>query len=188
VYNTDKEISHNLLCDQIIEFIEEKKLSEISIFGYSMGGYLALLANIKKPDLIGKIVTLATKLEWDEQIAAKELKQLELIHNLSPEHPFIKQLIYLHGKSNYQNCIKLTGNLMQTLGIEQPLNTASIIKIQSKILFILGALDHMVSQQETQKICQQIKDAEMILLPETKHPFEKVDQKQLSQLLIEFLI
>ncbi|MBK6418752.1 MAG: hypothetical protein IPF79_06155 [Ignavibacteria bacterium] len=37
------------------------------IFGYSMGGYVAIDCALRRPDLIGRIVTLGTKLQWTQE-------------------------------------------------------------------------------------------------------------------------
>ena len=51
--------SENLNC-----FIEEHDLAPCHVFGYSMGGYVALKLASTDPEKIGKIVTLGTKFDW----------------------------------------------------------------------------------------------------------------------------
>lgn len=188
IHINDTEIYFDALCNQIIEYIDTKKLTSISVFGYSMGGYIGLYTSIKSPNLIDKIIALGTKLDWDENIASREIKQIDLLSNLPQEHPFIQQLINLHGQNSFQNCFVSIKNLMHELGKRKPLNTHILKLIQSKVLFIIGDLDTMVSLEETQKISTQIKHAELICLPETKHPFERVNQLLLSQTIEKFLV
>ncbi|MBK9228864.1 MAG: alpha/beta fold hydrolase [Ignavibacteria bacterium] len=56
--------------------IEKTRISPCNIFGYSMGGYAALYAAKKYPGVIGKIFTLGTKFEWNEESSASEVKLL----------------------------------------------------------------------------------------------------------------
>lgn len=49
----------------------------INIFGYSMGGYVAMYMARHLNVNIGKIMTLGTKFHWDEAVAAKEINMLQ---------------------------------------------------------------------------------------------------------------
>ena len=47
-------------------------ITRADIFGYSMGGYVALHAARRHPERIGSIMTLGTKFAWDTPTAEKE--------------------------------------------------------------------------------------------------------------------
>lgn len=180
-------ISANLLCDQLINYIIENKLEGASVFGYSMGGYVALMAGIKKAELFEKIITLGTKLNWNNEIAQHEIKQLEYIKSLPSTHPFIMQLIALHGHDQYLNCVKETEQLMLELGEKQILNSNTLAKIKNQVLLLIGANDNMVSINETEGAAKYIKHSECKIIPETKHPIEKVDVNVLHSIINTYL-
>jgi len=187
IYSTDTILTADILCNQLIEFVIINKLENTHVFGYSMGGYIAMLASIKRPALFGNIITLATKYEWNKSIALNETAQLKLLYDLPAEHPYLQQLILMHGINNYTNCITLTSKLMHELGDLQPLNASTFLLLKNKVLLLVGALDKMVSMEETNHVYQQLKDAKFIIMDQTKHPFDKVDLKQLSNLIEEFI-
>ncbi len=187
VYSTDKTISADVLCNQLIEFIEDRQISGLPVLGYSMGGYVALMACLKKPKIFSKIITLGTKYEWNDEIAAHEIKQLQTILNLPQEHSFIKNLIEIHGVENYQNCVKVTGDLMKELGSKKYLNNETTSKILNETLLLLGALDSMVSLEETSKVCESLPNGKLIVLENSKHQFEKVNQQELKVSIFDFL-
>lgn len=60
----------------LLTYIESLQ-NTVYVFGYSMGGYIALMAALEKPDLFKKIITLATKLDWSPESAAREIKMLD---------------------------------------------------------------------------------------------------------------
>jgi len=188
IYASDNFISSEILCQQLINFIESNKLKSVSIFGYSMGGYIALMTCVKRPDLIGKVITLATKFEWNTDIASYEIRQLNLLLDLPEDHPLKKQMLFFHDKKNFSNCIGLVGNLMLELGNKNYLNSYSYKQISNKVILLLGELDKMVSLDETKLIVNDIPNAELIILPNTKHPFEKVDAIYLTKLIEKFLL
>jgi pimeloyl-ACP methyl ester carboxylesterase len=187
IYSDDSTISPAILCNQLIEYIETNKLNKISVFGYSMGGYMALLSSITRPEIFGKIITLGTKFNWDETIAIEELKQIDTVLQLPNEHPFIKQLAQFHGEGKFQNCINLTGILMEELGKNRYLNESTIPKIKNQVYLLIGEKDAMVSFDETNKVYQHLPHAKMLVLPNTKHPFEKVNFDELYVILDKFL-
>lgn len=53
----------------LLTYIESLQ-NTVYVFGYSLGGYIALMAALEKPDLFKKIITLATKLDWSPESAA----------------------------------------------------------------------------------------------------------------------
>src|SRR5687768_332802 len=63
--------------EHVKTYCDQKQLDKIFIFGYSMGGYVGMYLAKKYPELVEKLVTLATKFHWDEAIAAKEIKMLK---------------------------------------------------------------------------------------------------------------
>ena len=59
--------------NELLEFVVKTHLIRPAIFGYSMGGYVALYLASQKPDGLGKIITLGTKFVWSPEIAVKEI-------------------------------------------------------------------------------------------------------------------
>jgi pimeloyl-ACP methyl ester carboxylesterase len=50
---------------ELEQFIKENNLQQPTVFGYSMGGYVALYLAHQQPTLLGNIITLGTKFEWN---------------------------------------------------------------------------------------------------------------------------
>src|SRR4051812_31114030 len=62
---------------ELSTYIEKEKLEKPNVFGFSMGGYIALYLAGKHPELIDKIITLGTKFEWNEEVIEKQKKFLD---------------------------------------------------------------------------------------------------------------
>ncbi|MBL7831901.1 MAG: alpha/beta fold hydrolase, partial [Saprospiraceae bacterium] len=69
------EITIENLANQLANYC--KNLNEYSIFGYSMGGYIALYATSTGLIHPKNIVTLGTKFDWTPQFAEKEVTMLD---------------------------------------------------------------------------------------------------------------
>jgi pimeloyl-ACP methyl ester carboxylesterase len=70
------DFSIQLFADETLNYLKQKNIPRISVFGYSMGGYVAMYLARHHPEIVEKIITLGTKFNWDESIAAQETKML----------------------------------------------------------------------------------------------------------------
>lgn len=60
-----KEISYNLMCDDIIEFIKELNIEKPILYGFSDGGIIGLLVAIKEPDLLSNLIISGANINPD---------------------------------------------------------------------------------------------------------------------------
>jgi pimeloyl-ACP methyl ester carboxylesterase len=61
---------------QLLEWLDAQGLPTVRVFGYSMGGYVALEAARQHPARFSKIFTLATKFDWTPETARQETAKL----------------------------------------------------------------------------------------------------------------
>lgn len=163
--------------DQVNAF-EEKPL----VFGYSMGGYAALLASLSGASMAG-LITLGTKMLWTPEIAQKERRMLNPEKLMEKVPAFAKELELRHQSLPWTNLLERTADMMTTLGDHPPLVDESLLKIQIPVLYALGDRDEMVSAEETIHAYRQTPGAVLSILPGTRHPIEKIDPE-----LMYFLI
>ncbi|HRG60218.1 MAG TPA: alpha/beta fold hydrolase [Bacteroidia bacterium] len=183
VYSEEKDVNVTKLCSQIIDYIEMNNLQGINVFGYSMGGYLSLMIALQRPDIFNQIITLGTKFEWSESIANKEAQLVTSFMQLPNEHPFIKLQFGLHGETAFQNCIHVTCNLISEIGKNSYLTNEKLLHLNIPVLLLIGEQDIMVTQNETQAIFKALPNAKLLVLPETKHPLDKVNKLMLANLI-----
>lgn len=60
-----KEISYNLMCDDIIEFIKELNIERPILYGFSDGGIIGLLVAIKEPELLSNLIISGANISPD---------------------------------------------------------------------------------------------------------------------------
>ena len=73
--NYSKPFTTSEFIDQLIGKINSLK-APTHLFGYSMGGYIALLTAAKGNDHILSLTTLGVKMKWSPAIAEKEVRNL----------------------------------------------------------------------------------------------------------------
>lgn len=160
------------------DFITTHKIEQANIFGYSMGGYVALHYVLHYPNQIEKIFTFATKFEWSIEIAAKEVKLLnpEIIQQKIPA--FANALEKRHGEK-WKMVLEKTKEMMLKMGENPPLSTNDLTRINIPVQFGVGDSDQMVSIEETINFRTSCNDSSLLILPQTEHPFEKIKLIQL---------
>ncbi len=173
--------------NEVAHYITENNLKKVYIFGYSMGGYVALVLAKQYPTLISGIISLATKFLWDEEAAIKENKMLDpaVMEEKVPE--YVKMLKTIHGEQQWKELLSKTGTLMTDLAREQTINTQNIADITCKVWVGLGDKDKMVSLSETISIQKALKNSALYILPDTKHPFDMVNREQIIFQISQFL-
>lgn len=173
------------LVDFLAGYVRAEGLERPLVFGYSMGGYAALALAAQQPGVLGGIATLATKLRWTPEAAAREgeLLRPEVLEAKVPA--YAAALAGRHGL-HWKEVVRGTAALLQGLGDAPLLNAAAFARIQEPVLLLLGDRDKMVSLDETLEAFQQIGGAQLGVLPGTAHPLEKVPVDLLSAQLLSF--
>ncbi|MGC4057769.1 MAG: alpha/beta fold hydrolase [Chitinophagaceae bacterium] len=167
---------------EVFQYILQHNLQQPDIFGYSMGGYVALWLALEKPALLGNVITLATKFAWTPEAAVKESGMI-VPEKLEAKVPhFAAALQQRHGET-WKDLLARTREMMLQLGEEPLLAAASVAALGNRVLLGVGDSDTMVSLDETLAIRNGIPGSSLYVLPQTPHPIEKVPVGLLASLI-----
>jgi esterase/lipase len=167
-------------------YLEENNLSQLRVFGYSMGGYLALKHESEYPGTFFGVTTLGTKFDWSEKSAEMEASRLDSRFFLEKAPEFADLLMERHGV-NWKTVLLETAEMMRILGKQSELDLNQFYKIQCHVNLILGEFDKMVKPEETITVANLILHSKYSLLSGAKHPFESLSQENL-RLLTTFIL
>ncbi|WP_162428163.1 alpha/beta fold hydrolase [Pontibacter pudoricolor] len=179
--------SIELFAQNVVDFMRDRQLEQVHIFGYSMGGYVGLYLAQQYPGLIKSVFTLATKFAWSEETAAKEVKMLnpDKIKEKVPQ--FAAMLAQHHAPQLWEQVMHKTAAMMQQLG-KQPVLTPDILaQLQLPVQVAVGDQDTMVSLEETIAAYRNLPNGRLLVLPATKHPLETIAVSRLAQEINLFL-
>ncbi|OWY20253.1 alpha/beta hydrolase [Sphingobacteriales bacterium UPWRP_1] len=171
--------------NQVHEFIAAQCLEKVNIFGYSMGGYVGLYLAKQYPEKVAKVATFATKFRWNPGSAAKEAEMLDAgkIEEKVPQ--FARKLQQVHGEQ-WKQVLELTAAMILNLGAQPDLPIEEIANITVPVLLGLGDSDNMVSLEETGSAYRVLPAGQLMVFPNTPHPFEKVNIQRLATALTDF--
>ncbi|BDS11627.1 alpha/beta fold hydrolase [Aureispira anguillae] len=167
--------SIDLFTQDVVNYMAEQELEQVDIFGYSMGGYVALNLAKLYPDKVGKIITLATKFDWSPATAAKEIKMLDPSIIEAKVPAFAQLLAKRHAPQDWKEHLKLTADLMINLGAGAGLSTDDFLSINQEAIISVGRKDKMVSEEETTRIADALPNGRLKVFDDFPHPIEKID-------------
>lgn len=175
----EEQFTIRLFAEDVIYFIEKNKLEGINIFGYSMGGYVALYIAKHFPGKINKIFTTATKFIWNEESSLKESKLLNA-ENIMKIPKFAEQLEQRHSPEDWKVVLHKTDKMMIALGKDKALKDEDFGLIENEVQLSVGDRDNMVTIEETADVYRKLKNGRLLVLPDTPHPIEKINLERLE--------
>jgi len=172
---------------EVLDWMNENYIKTIDIFGYSMGGYVALWLARFYPERIGKIFTLGTKLKWNEEEAEREIKMLNAEKIMEKVPAFAKSLAERHGAHEWKSVMSKTTLLMRDLA-HTHLTEQDFIKIENQILLGRGGKDTMVTFDETDYAHHLLKNSEFKIYEDVAHAIEQVPVELLNKEFERFFV
>jgi pimeloyl-ACP methyl ester carboxylesterase len=177
-----------LFAQNLKEFMQENNIQKPLVFGYSMGGYVALKLESQYPGSIEKLVTLGTKFDWNPESAEKEAKMLnaEKIEEKVPS--FAAYLKSLHGDNNWKTVLQRTAKMMLELGNKPALKSYDFHHILIPVHLLRGEKDAMVTKEETAEVQHLLRNGSYNEIADWLHPINLVPSDQLAQQLLSLYL
>lgn len=164
---------------EALTFLNQNKIEKISVFGYSMGGYVGLYLAKNFPERVEKLFTLATKWDWNLESANRESKMLNpsIIKEKVPK--YANSLVVLHG-DDWETLMQKTAVMMLTLGANPTLKNSDLTEVETPTLVAVGDKDIMVSIEETASVFRSLPNAQLLVLPNTSHLIDRINTALLA--------
>ncbi|WP_107037913.1 alpha/beta fold hydrolase [Brumimicrobium mesophilum] len=178
--NSKVEFEINALVKDFLKFLN--KFGPAYIYGFSLGGYLAIAAAQEDPSNILGIVTQGTKFNWSEETAIKETATLNVDFLSSKAEGFYNHLIKLHG-DYLPELLEKTADFMNNLGENPAITPKSVEKITVPVRLTRGGKDKMVSKEETLKINDGLQFGNYFEIPSMIHPLGFINSKHIARLI-----
>jgi len=171
--------------ENVLQYMDEQDIDVADIFGYSMGGYVAMFLAKKYPERVSKIATLGSVLKWRCEVAEREVKFLnpDKIREKVPD--FAKELEKRH-PSGWEEVAAKTKDLLLDLGNNPRISDAEWKDIHHTVRIHTGDRDTTAGIEQSQEVFKKLENGEMMILPDTPHPVERANLKLLICSLNDF--
>lgn len=184
---SDSDFTIDLFTQNLADYILKNNLEKVSLFGYSMGGYVALNYAKNNSKNIHKIVTFGTKIDWSIENSLKESSRLNPTKIEEKVPQFAAQLKDLHKGNDWKEVLNKTAKMMLELGESKSLKAADFQQISAPVLITVGTKDNMISVEESQFVVDHLQNATLKKLEDFVHPIEQNNSTILTQEIIDFL-
>jgi pimeloyl-ACP methyl ester carboxylesterase len=171
--NNASTLDINQMLEDLIGLLDHLSIDRLHVTGYSLGGYLGLLLAINQPRRVATVLMHATKFYWTPDSAAKMQQQLDPDVMAQKVPTYADQLVQEHGGRQWRVLVRqaaeLTANLVKSGITEQQLKNA-----QCPVLVSVGDRDELVLLPEAFRLSRTLPHGELLVLPNTRHPFQTV--------------
>jgi len=181
----DESFDMDLFSGDVTRYLEKNKIEKADVFGYSMGGYVALWMARYFPGRLGRICTLATKFDWSPESAEREVSMLNPDKIQEKLPGFARTLEERHAPADWKIIMQMTADMMPGLA-KKPLQDNDFKQIQNPVMVCIGEKDKMVSVAESEHVVTQLGNATLKVLEDTPHPLESVNLEKMRILLTRF--
>lgn len=154
------------------------------IFGYSMGGYAALLLESQLPGTFSGIVTLGTKFAWTPELALRECARLDPAMISAKVPKFAALLADRHlNAGGWETLLQRTAALLTDLGNAPLLTRESMDAIAANVCVAVGENDETVSADECAEFASYMPLGTSAVVPGVPHPIERVPVTAIVELV-----
>lgn len=156
-----KEISYNLMCDDIIQFIKELNIEKPILYGFSDGGIIGLLVSIKEPDLLSNLIISGAN------ITPNVFTTFDLL---------LTKLFYFFTRSKY---IKMM--------LDEPnISIEDLQKITIPVHVLAGEKD-LIKLEHTKLIANNIKNSTLEIIENENHGSYIIHSNKLYEIIKKYI-
>jgi len=173
----------------VLELLDSKGIECPLLFGYSMGGYVALHIALEHPTRVMRVATLGTKLRWDRETASREAARLDPDVMRAKVPKFADALAARHERAGgWERVLADTADLLREIGERPLLSDADFARIAQPVRIIVGDRDATAGVDESAAASRSLIDGSLTVLADTPHPLGQVDMTRLVPILVDFFL
>jgi pimeloyl-ACP methyl ester carboxylesterase len=192
------------MADDYHQLLAELGFSRVSWLGYSLGSMVGMRLAIRRPDLIDKLVLMATNARSDHSPLAVQTRQLwQLFRAGHREDVVMPALPLFFSRATMQNQPQLVEqycrkaiSLQEVEGIYQAAMAASnrsdvmdqLGAIKAETLVIAGSEDETATPAEAQEIAARTPNAQLAIVADTSHRLLVEKPQEVVRIIADFLI
>lgn len=178
---TESPFSMELFGAAVLDFMETQKIARADIFGYSMGGYVALWLAWKYPERVRRVITLGTKLAWTPETTSGMSRMFDAEKIALKVPHFAQQLADLHAPLDWKLLCSNTADFLQSLGAGQGIPQDVYTAINCPVHIGWGDADQVVSLEECKAVVDSLPNGHLHILPGVPHGMEQADVGEIAK-------
>ncbi len=149
-------------------------LADAAVFGFSMGGAVALALAVRRPDLVGRLAIHGANVQWDEAEVEAMVGPMD-VDRMERDHPFwARRLAETHGASRWRRLVaQLIAFTRGLPGLH--LADSELARIACPTRVSAGDRDRFFDVRHAVGLYRAIPGAQLQIIPGLDHPIQGVD-------------
>ncbi len=164
-------LSVKAMAEDILEQMDERGIDAAYIFGYSFGGYLALYLSRFYPERVLGVITLATKVIFDEH-TVNLFTKLSSVNRIRAHESRLAEMNTLYPSTNWEPLVEQLAAIYTELGKHPALSEADFKLMERPTLVISANQDQIVPWSESLRLAVSIPGAHHFTFAGVAHPLE----------------
>lgn len=165
---------------EVLDFLAAHETGPAHVFGYSMGGYAALLAAAREPGRFASLTALGTTVDWAPDLVATATGFMDPA-NIAARFPgFAEQLRQRHAPADWTAVVTATARLIAAAGAARFLQAEDFADLRAPVHLLMGDADQAAGPEALAALAARLPQGRFEVLPHTPHPLERVDLAMLS--------
>lgn len=176
------------LVQNVADALDGNRVGCADVFGYSMGGYVALRLAATHPARVRRIATLGTKFRWDPATAEREAARLDPSTIAAKVPKFAESLRARHVHAGgWERVLARTAAFLRALGDAPPLADETLRAVTHPVQVLVGGRDSTVSVAESEAVAALLPHGSLLVLDDVPHPIEQVSREVLAGAIRDFM-
>ena len=180
---TETPFSPGLFIENVRALFEHKNISQAHVFGFSLGGFIALAFAHRHPELVQRLAVHATNLIWDQQLVDTMLTRLDHENIKARSKELVAYLSNMHGSENWVTLfekmktytIELRGYFQEFKGVEKTPIPTLVSAVDKDDLFTVHSPVFLYDN---------LPNSTLAIIPGQRHALQNVDLDQLTPLVV----
>jgi pimeloyl-ACP methyl ester carboxylesterase len=171
--NEATELRPDRILQDIVGLLDNLGINQMHVAGYSLGGYMGLMLALNQPRRVSTLLLHATKFYWTQEAVEKTKSQFDPDALIAKAPTYANQLAQEHGGGRWRTLVRQTSDLVGALSTKG-ITEGIAARLQIPVLVGVGDRDEMVSLPEALRLSRVFSNSGLLVLPNTRHPFNTV--------------
>lgn len=171
--NEATDLNPDRLLQDIVGLLDNLGVSRLHVAGYSLGGYMGLMLALNQPRRVSTLLMHATKFYWTQEAIEKSKSQFDPDTLIAKVPAYANQLAQEHGGGRWRTLVRQSSDLVGSLS-SKGITEGMAARLQVPSLVCVGDKDEMVSLPEALRLSRVLPNSGLLVLPNTRHPFNTV--------------
>ncbi len=181
-----QELSMERFATNVIALLDESGIDKANLFGFSMGGSVALYAAYKYPNRFNRLAIHAHNVQWNEHERDLMVGRMQSALN-NPDSFWSKRLAETHGSGRWQDLVQRMIAFTTALPGKR-FEQDDLAIISNPTLVSTGDSDRFFALRHSLNLYSSLPNASLAVLPGVDHPIQTVDAEPFAKMVTEHLL